>query len=62
MCGLRIKARELGTPNDFVFAQKKSGVFWHDQQLLLPDREQDLQHPRFSSKTSLLAYEQADAL
>lgn len=57
------KAGQLGTPNGFISVQKKrAGGFGHDQQLLLPDREQDLQHPRFSSEMSLLAYQQADAL
>lgn len=63
ICRLRIKARELRTSNDFIFAQKKKKVvFLHDTQLLLHNRKQDLQHPRFSFEMSLLAYQQADDL
>lgn len=58
---LRIKARELWTFNDFIFAPKK-WVFFCMTQLLLHNRKQDLQHPRFSFEMSFLAYQQADAL
>lgn len=58
---LRIKARELWTFNDFIFAPKKWGFFCMTQ-LLLHNRKRDLQHPRFSFEMSFLAYQQADAL